>query len=135
MSEIWIRRTINGLQPIDELPTSWKIGDDLLLNVRKPRDLRLHKKAFALAKVFYQHSEYPSIEMARKALTIGAGYVDELINPMTGEVSLQAKSWEFGNMDNIEFEGLYKRMLQTAIKCAGGLEDDWELAVNELARF
>ncbi len=87
MTDIWLKRTPAGVTPVemDDLPKGWRIGDDLLANIRKPRNIRLHKKAFALAKVVYGHSDYPSIEAVRKALTIGAGYVDDIINP-TGKI-------------------------------------------------
>jgi hypothetical protein len=117
---------------------NWPANAELLATIRLPRNIMLHRKAFAFLKALhpYVSDRYPTQEALRKALTIGAGYVDEAINPRTGEVHLQAKSWAFTGMDDAEFQRLYGAMIDLALTMvAGTTRDDWEMAVKEIARF
>lgn len=138
MADIWLRRTATGLalSDPDDMPKGWRIGDQLLANIRKPRNAKLHRKAFVLLDVVYPHTEYPNKDLLRRAMTIGAGYVDEIVNPLTGEVSLCAKSWRFDSMDQIEFDGLYQRLIDVALVIVpSSKREDWSSAVDEIARF
>lgn len=138
MAEIWLRRTATGLAPSDpdDIPRGWKIGDQLLANIRKPRDGKRHRKAFVLIDIVWPHTEYANKDILRKAMTIGAGFVDEIINPITGEVALCAKSWRFDTMDQIEFDELYQRMIDVALAMVpNSKREDWSDAVDEIARF
>jgi hypothetical protein len=138
MVDCWIVRTATGFAPMDtaELPKGWKIGDRLMATIRKPRNSRLHRKAFVLLDVIWPHTEYPNKEILRKAMTIGAGFVDEIVNPMTGEVSWCARSWKFDSMDDAEFSELYSRLIDVALKIIPqSTRDDWMTAVEEVARF
>jgi hypothetical protein len=136
MAEIMLRRTINGLAPMQDLPTAWKVGDSLLCTVRKPRNVKFHRKAFALLAIVHRHADYPSIEALRQSMTIGAGYVDMVINPMNGETSMIPKSWSFSSMDDVEFADLYQSLVNVALKIVpGSTRDDWEQAEYEIAMF
>jgi hypothetical protein len=139
MPEILIRRTVGGFKAVypEDLPR-WPADAVLLATIRLPRNIGLHKKAFALLKVLLPHvsDRYPTQEALRKALTIGTGYVDEAIHPKTGEVHLQAKSWAFTGMGDEEFQLMYAAMVGLAMDMvAGTTADDWESAVMEIARF
>lgn len=121
----------------EDLPR-WPAGAELMATVRLPRNIKLHRKAFALLKALHPHvsDQYRTQEALRKALTIGSGYVDEAINPRTGEVHLQAKSWAFSGMDEADFQQMYSAMIQMAITMVSGTSRaDWETAVEEIARF
>lgn len=136
--DVWLRRTAIGLELSDpeDMPKGWRIGDQLLASIRKPRNAKLHRKAFILIDVVYPHTEYPSKEALRKAMTVGAGFVEEIINPVTGETALSAKSWRFDSMDDIEFQQLYSAMIGVALKIVeGSTHDDWMNAVEEIARL
>lgn len=138
MSDIWVTRTATGFAPMDtaELPKGWHIGDKLMATIRKPRNGKLHRKAFILLDVVWPHTEYPNKDILRRAMTIGAGFVDEIINPMTGEVSWCAKSWKFDSMDDDAFGELYSRLIDVALKIIPqSTRSDWESAVEEVARF
>lgn len=138
MAQIWLRRTATGVSPLnpDELPKGWRIGDDLLGEIRKPRNGKLHRKAFVLLDVVWPHTEYPTKEALRKAMTVGAGFTDEVINPVTGEVCWSPKSWAFSEMDDFEFGELYSRLIDVALKIVpGSKRGDWEAAVDEIVRF
>jgi hypothetical protein len=121
----------------EDLP-KWPAGVELMASVRLPRNIKMHRKAFAFLKALHPHvkDQYPTQEALRKALTIGSGYVDEAINPNTGEVHLQAKSWAFASLDEADFQKMYSAMVEMAISMVAGTDHaDWELAVEELARF
>lgn len=138
MADIWLRRTATGIAPIDpdDLPKGWKVGDALLANIRKPRNGKTHRRAFVLLDVVYPHTEYPTKELLRKAMTVGAGFVDEIINPLTGEVAWMARSWAFDNMDDTEFNELFSRLVDVALKIVpGSSRDDWEAAVDDIVRL
>lgn len=138
MATLWLRRTAAGFVPAPgaEIPKTWKIGDDLRAEVTKPRNLRKHRKAFILLDVVYPHTEYPSKEALRKAMTIGAGFVEETINPMTGEVCLIPRSWAFHAMEEIEFSTLYEAMIGVALRIVeGSTREDWFGAVEDIARL
>lgn len=83
---------------------TWKDGDLLQCEV-KPRSLPLHRKAFILLSVVYPHTSYPSMEALRMAMTIGAGYVEPHINPMTGETVLVPRSWRCREDDRRRIQG------------------------------
>jgi hypothetical protein len=138
VATIWVRRTPAGFVALDHesLPASWKIGETLRAEVVKPRNGKLHRKAFILLDVVFPHTEYVSKEALRKAMTIGAGYVEEIINPITGEVALAPKSWAFSNMDEFAFRELYSAMIGVALKIVdGSTREDWFSAVEEIARL
>lgn len=138
MADVWVRRTATGFVADDEegMPKGWAIGDRLMATIRKPRNGKLHRKAFILLDVVWPHTEYPTKEILRKAMTIGAGFVDEIVNPMTGEVGLCAKSWKFDAMDDSDFRELYSRLIDVALKIIPqSTRADWESAVEEVARF
>ena len=138
MADFWLRRTETGfaVNNPEDIPKGWKIGEQLFVTMRKPRNGRLHRKAFVLLDVVWPHTEYPNKEVLRKAMTIGAGFVEEIINPMTGEIAFIAKSWRFDSMDDIEFRELYSRLIDVAIRLVeGSSRDGWMHAVDEIARF
>jgi hypothetical protein len=120
MAIIYLRRTVSGLAVADgDLLEGWKLGDVLRADIVKPRNGGLHRKAFALVKLIYPHTDYGSLKALRDAMTVGAGYVDIVVNPMTGEAGWTPRSWEFTNMDNIEFEALFNRLVDVAMKLLG----------------
>lgn len=138
MADIWLRRTPTGVAVLnqEDMPKGWKIGDNLLATIRKPRNGKLHRKAFVLLDIVWPHTEYPNKEALRKAFTVGAGFVDEIISPTTGEVFWSAKSWRFDSMDDQEFQELYSRLVDVALAVVpGSTRDDWQSAVDEIARF
>lgn len=138
MATMWLRRTLNGFVPAPgvEIPKTWKVGDDLRAEVTKPRNAKHHRKAFILLQVVFPHTDYPSIEALRLAMTVGAGFVETIINPMTGEVALTPKSWRFDKMDQDEFVSLYRALIGVALKLVeGSKEADWWNAVEDIARL
>ena len=142
MAMLFLRRIGNALHPAAEggeqntFARTWKDGDLLLCEVKKPRSLPLHRKAFILLSVVYPHTNYPSQEALRMAMTIGAGYVEPHINPMTGETVLVPRSWKFEKMDDLTFTKLYEGMIGVALQLVpNSTRDDWWHAVEDIARL
>ena len=142
MATLFLRRVGNALYPVDQdgaehpMSRTWKDGEIVRCDVRKPRNIGLHRKAFILLQVVYPHTNYPSMEALRHAMTVGAGYVDTVINPITNEVHLVPKSWSFDKLDDLAFSALYSAMIGVAINIvADSTAEDWEFAVDEIARL
>lgn len=111
-------------------------GKVLRADIVAPRNMGLHRKAFVLLSKVYPHTNYPSMERLRSAMTIGAGYVDETVDPYTGEVVWYPKSWAFDKMDDVEFGELYSRLIDVALKVVpNSRRADWEQAVDEIVRM
>jgi len=111
-------------------------GVDLRADVVQPRNSKHHRKAFVLLAKVLPHTNYPNQELLRKAMTIGAGYIESVIDPGTGEVVWTPKSWAFENMDQIEFNDLYNRLIDVALMIVPkSKREDWEAVVDEICRW
>jgi hypothetical protein len=120
------------LEDFDKMRT----GIDLRADVVAPRNGGLHRKAFALLKIVYPHTDYPTMDRLRSAMTIGAGFVEDTVDPYSGQVVWVPKSWSFEAMDNVEFEELYNRLVDVALQIVpGSKRDDWEQTVDQLVRM
>lgn len=109
---------------------------ELRADVVEPRNPGLHRKAFVLLNKVFPHTNYPSVERLRAAMTIGAGFVHDIVDPYTGEVHWIPKSWEFAAMDDIEFRELYNRLVDVALALvAGSKREDWQDAEMDIARM
>lgn len=114
-----------------------KPGEPVLVSVRKPRNVRFHRKYFALLQVAFDNQDkYDAFEAFRREVTIRAGFFTEHIH-MTGEVSFVAKSIAFHNMDELEFADLYKKSIDVIIEhfMPGTDPDELNRAVEEVVGF
>lgn len=142
MATLFLRRVGNVLIPLDDggsevsMSKTWKDGEVVRCDVKKPRNIGLHRKCFILLKIVYDAVDYPSMEALRNAMTVGAGYVETVINPMNGEVALMPRSWAFDKMDDLEMRGLYNALIGVALRLVeGSTEDGWLMAVEEIAKL
>lgn len=131
---------VRALIPVDELAeddfAKMPANKAMRADVVSPRNPGLHRKAFALLKIVHPHTNYPTMDRLRAAMTIGAGFVDETVDPYSGEVLWYPKSWSFDAMDDIEFQELYSRLIDTALQIVpNSRRVDWENAVNEIVRM
>lgn len=106
-------KTNGGLKPLYEsdfeIYSKIKVGEEFEIEYRKRRNLRFHKKAFALFKLCFENQEaYSNLNDLRRDLTITAGYYHETANVLTGEVFKHAKSISFSSMCEIEFSEYYE---------------------------
>jgi hypothetical protein len=115
-----------------------KLPRDKLLraDIVAPRNIGLHRKAFVLLNKVLPHSNYPTIDALRAAMTIGAGFVEATVDPYSGEVVWYPKSWKFDHLDDVEFQELYSRLIDVALQIIpNSKREDWENAVDEVVRM
>jgi hypothetical protein len=87
-----------------------KSGETYKYIVTKPRNIKHHRKLFALFNLVYENQEqFKHLEDLRNELTKEAGYFEEYIT-LQGELIRKAKSISFSNMDQFEFDNLYSKI-------------------------
>ena len=93
-----------------------KAGEIYECEVKQPRNLRFHRKFFALINMVYENQEqYSNPERLRKDLIISAGFYDEWFD-LEGVQQREAKSISFGSMSEYEFGELYSRVLDVIVQ-------------------
>lgn len=115
---------------IKQFDNSFKLAGDSDLNkvrrikpmdmvkckITAPRNVKFHRKAFALFNLVFQNQEmYTDLEHLRKDLICTAGYYTERSN-LHGEVIQEPKSISFAAMDEHEFNQFYDDIVNTIVK-------------------
>ncbi len=104
----------------EQLLASIRPGQGISVEARKARNIRFHRKFFALLRLAYDHWEAfsegvewkgrrvrPSFEQFREDVLILAGYYDAYYT-IHGSVRLRARSISFANCDEHEFNQVYQ---------------------------
>ncbi|WP_256891931.1 DUF1367 family protein [Rodentibacter pneumotropicus] len=115
------------------------------IELKKINNPRLHRKLFAFFKFCFDHwtAENSDLEFAdevkqfnhfRKRLTILAGFFDEYVDFDTGEISREAQSLKFDEMDDIERGECLSAVINAALKHVFGNTTD-ENVINQLYAF
>ena len=156
MSDIVLVKTLNGaLAPADAEASTFieklKAGQGVRATVRKARNVKFHRKAFALFKLAFDvwEPETPQtykgeavskdFDRFRKDMTILAGFYKAVYNAR-GEVRLEAESLSFASMADDRFEKVFRAGLNVVwnrvLRNAGyETEAEVERVVDELMRF
>lgn len=93
-----------------------KAGATVECEIKQPRNIKFHRKFFALINLVFQNQEqYNSIEHLRKDLIIASGHYEERYN-FEGVQIFEPKSISFSNMDETEFNQLYNDVVDTICK-------------------
>ncbi len=116
----------NVLIPADpaaeQFIASLKLGSGAAVEVKKARNIRFHRKFFALLQLAFDIWEptgekvwkgvpiRKDFERFREDITILAGHYD-VSYALDGSVKLTAKSISFANCDEHEFESVYQAVL------------------------
>ena len=138
MKDIYLVKQLNGsLLPAHdsdkELMSNIKAGEIYKYKFSKPRNVKFHRKFFALINLVYQNQDhYNNIDHLRYDLTIESGFYDVRYNKFTGEEIIEAKSISFSSMDEVEFSELYNKFLVTVVRVFGW---DGEEIENNIADF
>lgn len=150
-TEILVRKMHHSFVPVDagnlELMERFKIGGEYRATFTQPRNLKFHRKFFALLDVAFdawepKPVEYKGISIAknrerfRKDLIIFAGFGEPVFN-IKGEVRYEAKSMSFANMSQEEFETLYGKVVDVVLQrvLTTYSRYDLERVVEEVLRF
>ena len=117
MADLYLKRTLTGFAAADEATAdaikSYKLGDTYRATVVKPRNLKNHRRWWALCSLIYQNSDqFKSAEQVHDYLKILAGHCSQLVSKSTGEVYLVADSISFGALDEAQFQDVFGRAIK-----------------------
>jgi len=103
-----------------------KAGDDVEIEIKRPRNLAFHRKTFSLFNLVFDNQEhYKNLEELRKDLTIEAGYFTKRYN-MHGVEIIEVQSISFAAMNQDTFDEYYQRLLDAICNNYGMLKSDIE---------
>ncbi len=152
MTEALLRKIQGGaLIPADdesaEALTRIKAGDMVRVKWSRPRNVKFHRKFFAMLGVGFDAWEPPELahkglpvqknfERFRKDVVIAAGFYEPVAN-LKGEVRAEAHSISFGNMEEDEFEKVYGAVANVLLQkvLRNYTRGDLDRVVEELLRF
>lgn len=98
-----------------EIAKKLTVGKEFFFEVKKSRNIKFHRKAFALFNLVFQNQErYSNMEDLRHDLIIEAGYYIERVD-LNGATVKQAKSISFASMDELEFSKFYDDIINTIV--------------------
>lgn len=93
-------------------------GNEYSVELKKARNPKFHRKAFKLIKVMFDNQEqYDDMRSYRRMLKVKTGSVETYF--VGEQMIMELKSWDFASMDDLEFERLYKRILDVAMEQYG----------------
>lgn len=93
-----------------------KVNEIYQCEIKQPRNLKFHRKFFALIKMVFDNQEhYTSFDRLRKHLIIEAGFYDESVD-FKGTIQQEAKSISFASMKQYQFDDLYSKVLDVIVK-------------------
>lgn len=116
---IILRHALGALRPTEALGEAalaeYAQGEEVKAEITRPRNLRFHKKYFALLTLLYPHQNiYPTPELFRAAVQCALGWGDAM-TMLDGRIIMVARSIAFGKMDETEFGELMKRFFELAV--------------------
>lgn len=135
--KILVIKTPSGLKPLYDSDynnySKIALGEEFEIEYTKKRNSRFHRKFFALLKLAFENQQdYRNLDVMRKDLIIVAGYYDEHINLITGEVTKVHKSISFSNMGEIEFSEIYEAVKNVISRWLGLTNETIE---NEILQY
>jgi hypothetical protein len=146
------RKAGNALHPVGqealELLQKVKVGDDVFVDLVRPRNLQFHRKFFALLQIAFDHWEpdigeskwgdvpQKNFDRFRKDIIILAGFYYTTVR-VDGSLRVEAKSQSFGNMTEDEFEELYSKTIDVILQriMKNYTKEDLERVVDEIVAF
>ena len=118
--EIYLTKTMGGVlkpsfdsdyQKLKKL----KLNKEYKCVITMPRNIKLHRKYFALLNLVFNNQEsYSNIEDLRHDLTVAIGYYT-LRENMQGDVIKKPNSIKFSSMDELEFGELYSKTIDAIV--------------------
>ena len=119
MAEIMLRKLLNGtFKPVYdsdyELAKKYKTGEDYAAKIRKPRNLKFHKKFFALLGLVLDNmpetkqEQFSTTDHILKAIKWELNMY-EIRATASGEAYPEWESIAFHKMDDVEFNSFYEK--------------------------
>jgi len=120
--------------------TRFKTGEVYPVEIKTCRHPEFHKKVICFFIYCFKYwaddngyiTQQASFDWFRKKLIIKAGYYHERYD-LQGRLELEARSMAYGNMEQDEFERLYKAVVQAALNTI--FKDCDESEYNKLMSF
>jgi hypothetical protein len=112
---LFFKKDWSRLVPADDAASAAlakiKHGDEVQVEIKRPRNIRHHRKFFALMQLVYQNQEhYDSIDHLIAALKTAVGHCD-LVPGKGGVMIALPKSIAFAKMDQTAFDEFYDRCI------------------------
>jgi hypothetical protein len=113
-----------GSTEVDQdLLDRWERGAVLRAKVWMPRNIKFHRKYFALLQaIFHNQERHQTIEDLRLELQIRAGHYTHMFTG-DGKLIYIPKSIRFSKMSELEFQAFYNKAIQAALFM---LPDGWD---------
>jgi hypothetical protein len=111
-------------------------GEVYRCEIKKPRNLKFHRKFFALLQYVFENQEkYDTVEDLRVEIELKAGNYTEHITTK-GKLIYIPKSIAFEKMDNVEFEALYNKAIDVVLKdFINGTKEEIEAQEQEILAY
>ena len=127
--ELWAKRGLKGLEAADDEGAAYlrRIPQGMMIrvNVLKPRNVKHHRKFFALMLVVHNATGlWGSVEELLMELKFRVGLVQQMVLKSTGEIVTVPGSIAFHSMDDAAFEEFYEKCLAALCEMAGDIESD-----------
>lgn len=115
---IYLKRTAGRLlapvNPSDKQEVEQLDIDEIVkCSISKPRNIRHHRKFWALCRVIGDQIDQPE-RIVKQLISIRVGHCD-VVRTKQGEVMLP-KSINFGSMDQVAFNDFYKRAINVVCR-------------------
>ena len=92
-----------------------KLGKEYKCVITMPRNIKFHRKYFALLNLVFNNQEaYSNIEDLRHDLTVAIGYYTLRTN-IQGDTIKKPNSIRFSSMDELEFGELYSKTIDAIV--------------------
>ncbi len=151
MAEIMLTKVNQGFVPAfesdREAMARIRQGALVRCDIVQPRNVKFHRKLFALLNLGFDSWEPPeqefrglpvqkNFERFRKDCIIAAGWYDAVAN-LKGEVRAEAKSISFAKMDEEEFSRLYNAVANVILQkvLTNYTRDDLDRVVEQVLNF
>lgn len=151
MAEIMLTKVSQGFIPAfesdREAMARIKQGAIVRCAIVQPRNVKFHRKFFALLNLAFDSWEPPDAEFRgmpvqknfdrfRKDVVIAAGWYDVVAN-LKGEVRAEARSISFAKMDEEEFSRLYNAVANVILQkvLTNYTRDDLDRVVEQILSF
>lgn len=152
MKEIVLTKAAGGvLVPCDpqaaEFISKMKIGAGVRATVTQQRNVKFHRKLFALFNLAFDHWEpaeatykgqivAKNFELFRGNITVLAGYYEMAVD-LRGDVRLTPKSISFASMSQDEFDSLYSSVVSVVLAriLTNYTQDQLDAVMDQLLGF
>lgn len=152
MAEAFFMKSAGGaLVPVGEadrqIISKWKVGQGIKCKFSRLRNIRFHRKFFAMLDLAFDvweppevsHNGMPAIknrERFRKDLLIASGFYETVVN-INGQIRAEAKSMSFDSMGEDEFNQVYSAVADVILQriLRNYTRSDLDSVVDEILGF